>query len=501
MAEMQRFEPNSKTLGEIAAFLGAHISSNDESLEITGISSNSQTITDGELFLALPGVKTHGGAYLPSAVERGARAVLTDIAGSELSSVRNSAIPVLVVPNPRSQGGYLSDWFHGSPSRSLYLAGITGTNGKTTCTYLLNQIWHEARMETGIIGTVGITIGTDKYPATHTTPESDAIHSILSVMEERHLKAAAMEVSSHAIVQHRIDGLRFASVGFTNLSQDHLDFHGTMENYFLAKRALFEPDLADVAFINIDNPYGSKLEKDLSIPTSTLSLRNRKATWYFESFDWIGDAWTVSIRGEGGVLIEGKFRLPGEHNLENLLLVVAMASHSGVDPLVIGNSLHLLKGAPGRLERVERGQDFIALVDYAHSPDAVERVLHAARTMTQHRVIALLGCGGNRDKSKRPLMGAALRKGSDLAIFTSDNPRDEDPDVILKEMVSGIGLDDSAVVVTDRREAIATAVANAIAGDVVIVLGKGHETGQEVKGVKLPFDDREELIHAIEALT
>ena len=178
-----------------------------------------------------------------------------------------------------------------------------------------------------------------------------------------------------------------------------------------------------------------------------------------------------------------------------------MASHSGVDPLVIGNSLHLLKGAPGRLERVERGQDFIALVDYAHSPDAVERVLHAARTMTQHRVIALLGCGGNRDKSKRPLMGAALRKGSDLAIFTSDNPRDEDPDVILKEMVSGIGLDDSAVVVTDRREAIATAVANAIAGDVVIVLGKGHETGQEVKGVKLPFDDREELIHAIEALT
>ena len=501
MTEMQRFEPHCKTLGEIAAFLGANISSDDENLEITGISSNSHSINDGELFLALPGLKTHGGAYLPSAVERGARAVLTDIAGSELSSVRNSAIPVLVVPNPRSQSGYLSDWFHGSPSRSLYLAGITGTNGKTTCTYLLHQIWQQARMDSGIIGTIGITIGKDKFPATHTTPESDAIHSILSVMEERHLRAAAMEVSSHALVQHRVDGVRFTSVGFTNLSQDHLDFHGTMENYFLAKRSLFEPDLADVAFINIDSQYGLRLSKEISIPMSTLSMRNKKATWYFENFNWGSGGWIISIRGEGGVLIEGKFLLPGEHNLENLLLAVAMAFHSGVDPLVIGNSLNSLKGAPGRLERVEYGQDFIALIDYAHSPDAVERVLHAVRSMTEHRVIAVLGCGGNRDSSKRALMGAALRKGSDVAIFTSDNPRDEDPDDILKAMVAGIKLDDSALVIPDRREAIATAVATAFTGDVVVILGKGHETGQELKGVKLPFDDREELIHAIEALT
>ena len=501
MDEIRRFEPDHKTLGEIAAFLGASVTTENESIEITGISSNSQAINEGELFIALPGVKTHGGAYLPSAVERGARAVLTDIAGSELSSVRSSAIPVLVVPNPRSQSGYLSDWFHNSPSRSLYLAGITGTNGKTTCTYLLHQMWQVARIDSGIIGTIGISIGKEKYPATHTTPESDAVHSILSVMVERHLRAAAMEVSSHAIVQHRIDGVRFASVGFTNLSQDHLDFHGTMENYFLAKRALFEPNIADVAFINIDNEYGVRLAKEISIPTSTLSLRNKKATWSYERFDWENNAWSVSIRGEGGVLIEGTFRLPGIHNLENLLLAVAMASDSGIDPLVIGNSLPTLRGAPGRMERVECGQDFTALIDYAHSPDAVERVLSAARDMTTHRIIGVLGCGGNRDKSKRALMGLALRKGSDVAIFTSDNPRDEEPEVILQQMIEGIKLDDSAQVITDRREAIATAIASANAGDVVIILGKGHETGQEVKGVKIPFDDREELIRAIEALT
>ena len=501
MTEMRRFEPNCKTLGEIASFLGASVSAHDESIEITGISSNSNAINEGELFLALPGVKTHGGAYLPSAVERGARAVLTDIAGSELSSVRGAAIPVLVVPNPRSQSGYLSDWFHGSPSRALYLAGITGTNGKTTSTYLLHQIWREARFDSGIIGTVGITIGKDKFPATHTTPESDAIHSILSVMHERHLRAVAMEVSSHAIVQHRIDGVRFTSVGFTNLSQDHLDFHGNMENYYQAKRALFEPDIADVAFINIDNEYGVRLAHEIAIPTSTLSLSSKSATWRYENFTWSAQGWNVSIRGEGGVLIEGTFKLPGEHNLENLLLAVAMASHSGVDPLVIGNSLSALRGAPGRLEKIERGQDFSVLIDYAHTPDAVTRVLGTIRKMGSQRIIGVLGCGGNRDKTKRAPMGAALRQGCDLAIFTSDNPRDEDPESILHEMAKGIRLDESAMVVVDRREAIATAITSAHAGDVVIVLGKGHETGQEIKGVTLPFDDREELIRAIEALT
>jgi len=502
MTELRRFEPNTKTLGEIAAFLGADVKNPFENIEITGICSNSQEIEEGDLFLALPGVKTHGGAFLPSAVERGARAVLTDIAGSELSSVRDSAIPVLVVPNPRSQSGYLADWFHASPSQSMYLVGITGTNGKTTTSYLLNQIWHQADFNSGLMGTIGISIGDESFPATHTTPESDVVQTVLSVMNERHVRAAVMEVSSHAIVQHRIDGVRFAAAGFTNLSQDHLDFHGTMENYYQANRAFFQANIAERAFIIIDNEYGLRLSREISIPTSTLSLSNKKATWHVDSIIRSTRGWELSIRGEGGVLIEGHFNLLGEHNLENLLLAVAIAFNSGVDPLVIGNSLTKLKGAPGRLEKVECGQKFVALVDYAHTPDAVERVLGSLqRISSETRIIGVLGCGGNRDASKRGLMGMALRKACDVAIFTSDNPRDEDPSEILQSMTEGIQLDDSALVIVDRREAIATAVATANDGDIVVVLGKGHESGQEIKGVKVPFDDRDELASAIEALT
>ena len=505
MTELRRFQPNSKTLGEIAAFLGADVKDEFESIEISGMCSNSETVEEGDLFLALPGVKTHGGAFLPSAVERGARAVLTDIAGSELSSVRDSAIPVLVVPNPRSQSGYLADWFHGSPSQNMYLAGITGTNGKTTTTYLLNQIWEHADFESGVMGTVGISIGEESFPATHTTPEADVVHTVLSVMHERHVRAAAMEVSSHAIVQHRIDGVHFSAAGFTNLTQDHLDFHGTMENYYQAKRALFEANLAERAFINIDNEYGVRLTKEISIPVSTLSLSEKKATWYFDSKTQTERGWELSIRGDGGVLIEGHFNLPGEHNLENLLLAVAIAFDSGVDPLVIGNSLAKLKGAPGRLERIDRGQNFTALVDYAHTPDAVERVLNSLRFSADntkaHRIIGVLGCGGNRDSAKRPLMGKALKSACDISIFTSDNPRNEDPMEILRSMTKDVELDDSAMIIVDRREAIATAVASANDGDIVIVLGKGHESGQEVNGVTLSFDDRKELASAIEALT
>jgi len=500
MTDVRRYEPNIKTLGEIAAFLGADIKDASELIEISGVCSNSNEIDDGDLFIALPGEQSHGGAFVTSAVERGARAVLTDIAGSELSSVRDSAIPVLVVPNPRSQSGYLADWFHSSPSRQMYLAGITGTNGKTTSTYLLHQIWQFARIESGMMGTIGVTIGEDFYPAARTTPESDVVHNVLSVMSERHIRCATMEVSSHALSQHRVDGVKFSAAGFTNLSQDHLDFHGSMENYYQAKRQLFEAQLSDSAFINIDNEYGKRLSEELAIPTTTLSLRNKKATWYCESMVSTKRGWDLSIRGESGILIEGHFHLVGEYNVENLMLAIALAFHSGVDPLVIGNSLKTLKGAPGRLERIDRGQDFSALVDYAHTPDAVTRVLKSLK-IDSGRIIGVLGCGGNRDASKRPLMGKALREGCDIAIFTSDNPRDEDPGSILRAMTEGIKLDESAIVIVDRREAIATAIASAQSGDIVVVLGKGHETGQEVKGEKFPFDDREELESAIEALT
>ena len=498
MANIRRFEPRPKTLGAIGAFLGIQIEENVSGVSITGVTSNSLEVEEGDIFLALPGATTHGGAFLTSAVERGARAVLTDIAGRELFSLHAPAIPVLVVPNPRSVAGFLSSWFHDLPSSDFYLAGITGTNGKTTTAHLLHQIWQLDHVDAGLIGTVGVTIGEDHYPATRTTPESDVLQNILSVMQERHMRAVAMEVSSHALALHRVDGTHFRAVGFTNLSQDHLDFHKTMENYYQAKRELFKAEFADHAFINVDDAYGARLNDEVSIPTSTLSRTSKKAHWHYESITPQSHGYAVNIRGEGGVLIEGATHLNGEHNLDNLLLAVAIANHSGVDPLVIGNGLSRLTGAPGRLESIECGQNFTVLVDYAHTPDAVEKVLGSLRTSYVKRVIGVLGCGGDRDTSKRPLMGKALYEGCDIAIFTSDNPRSEEPEIILKEMTSIISLDAKTKVIDDRRAAIAHAVSLAQPGDVVIVLGKGHEVGQEIKGEKFPFSDQEELRRAIE---
>ena len=271
-----------------------------------------------------------------------------------------------------------------------------------------------------------------------------------------------------------------------------------MEDYYQAKRELFNAEFAEHAFIIIEDEYGKRLNEEVSIPSSLLSRTNKKAHWYYESITPQARGFEVSIRGEGGVLIEGVTHLNGEHNLDNLLLAVAMAVNSGVDPLVIGNGLLRLTGAPGRLESIECGQDFIALVDYAHTPDAVEKVLSSLRNPTIKRVIGVLGCGGDRDASKRPLMGRALYEGCDIAIFTSDNPRSEDPEAILKDMTSSISLDAKTTVLADRRAAIAHAVSLAQPGDVVIVLGKGHEKGQEIKGEKLPFSDQEELRRAIE---
>ncbi|MEN9292451.1 MAG: hypothetical protein RL288_247 [Actinomycetota bacterium] len=497
MTEINRFTPVVKSLGAVADYLGISIDGKYSEIQITGLSSSSKNIQAGEIFLALPGVKTHGSAFIQAAVERGARAVITDNSGADSLPLQQLEIPVLVVPNPRSQIGFLSDWFLNSPSRSMYLAGITGTNGKTTTTFLLNQIWQYAEFSNGLIGTVGIKVGEDFYPTTHTTPESDVLHRTLSVMQERHIRNVAMEVSSHALVQHRVDGVHFSVSGFTNLSQDHLDFHGDMESYYQAKRALFSSNLSEFAVINIDHEYGARLATEITIPNGTLSIHNKKATWHFESLRGDNKGFEVAIRGEGGVLIEGRINLLGSYNLENCLLAVAIAAHSGVDPLVIGQSLSTLSGAPGRMEKITHGRDFNALVDFAHSPDAVTKVLKTAREITNAKLIGILGCGGDRDKSKRAIMGKALYEGCDIAIFTSDNPRSEDPMKILEDMTAGLNLDEHQKVIVDRAAAIEYAVNIAQLGDTIIVLGKGHETGQEIKGVKTPFSDQAELRKAI----
>jgi UDP-N-acetylmuramoyl-L-alanyl-D-glutamate--2,6-diaminopimelate ligase len=408
------------------------------------------------------------------------------------------------VSKPRSICGLVASWFYGEPSKSLFVAGVTGTNGKTTTTYLLQQIWSAAGYKSGLIGTIGIQMGERKIPATHTTPESDEIQRLLALMKEDGARGVAMEVSSHALSQERVKSINFQAVGFTNLTQDHLDYHGSMESYFQAKRSLFTHDYAELAVISIDGEYGKQLWNEVSIPKQSISVIG-KADWYLERRERTADGFELLVRGPEGISIENKFNLIGEHNLENLLVAIALAYKSGIDPLVIATSLPMLTGAPGRLESVvtptTTTRGIKVLVDYAHTPDAVERVLTAVRAQGVQRIIAVLGCGGERDKAKRPMMGSALNNGADLPIFTSDNPRGENPREIIDEMLSGVVLKEGAEVIIDRRSAIKRAIQLSQKGDAVIVLGKGHETGQEINGVKSPFNDVEELERALSERT
>jgi len=465
--------------------------------EFSGITADSRAVEKGDLFVALPGAKSHGATFIDQVVAAGAVGIITDEAGAKIISTK---LPVLVLPNPRGALGDLCSWFYGSPSSAINVVGITGTNGKTTTTIILNQILKIAGKSTGLIGTNGIEVGPEKLNANFTTPEASELQSLLAVMSERHISQVSMEVSSHAIEAKRIIGTKFALVGFTNLTQDHLDFHGDMASYFAAKSKLFTNEYSDLGFVNIDDQSGLELFNNSQIPTMTRYRENRTAQWHFERIESTNMGFEVAIRGTGGVLIEGQFNLIGEHNLDNLLMAVAIASQFEVDPLVIGNSLSKIEAAAGRLESINIGQKFLALVDYAHTPDAVTRTLETLRKSVNGRLIAVLGCGGDRDRTKRPIMGRELLAGSDISIFTSDNPRSENPEAILKEMVAGLTLSENSSIVVDRREAIALAVASASPGDCVVILGKGHETGQEILGEKLIFDDRIELARAIEEL-
>jgi UDP-N-acetylmuramoyl-L-alanyl-D-glutamate--2,6-diaminopimelate ligase len=318
-------------------------------------------------------------------------------------------------------------------------------------------------------------------------------------MQERHMRHLVMEVSSHSIALKRIMGSHFAVVGFTNLSQDHLDFHIDMESYFLSKAALFSHEYADKAFINIDNLYGARLFNNCEIPAVSISRTNPKAQWHFSEIHPTSTGYEFTIRGREGILIESRTSMQGSFNLDNLLLAVAIADHFEVDPLELASILPTIYGAPGRLEAIELGQDFKAIVDYAHSPDAISNVLSAAREFTTGKIIAILGCGGDRDISKRAPMGNALYNGCDIAIFTSDNPRSENPNEILKMMTSELTIEEPSKVIVDRREAIAYAVSIAKAADTILLLGKGHETGQDIGGSIHDFDDRLILAELIEA--
>lgn len=466
----------------------------DPTVLISGLTLSSVTVQEGDLFIAIPGRQRHGAEFAADALAKGAVAVLTDIEGA----TKISGVPIIICKDPRRAAGVISAWFYREPMRDLYSVGVTGTNGKTTVTTLLHQIMSLAGRESGLIGTIETRIGDEFFSSQRTTPESCDLQALAAVMRERHMRNLVMEVSSHAIAFERIRGSHFAVVGFTNLSQDHLDFHATMENYFAAKSQLFSFEFADLAVINIDDSYGQLLVAKTELPVVSLSRHNPSANWHFSAIDRDYVGAHIVIRGSGGILIEGKVHIQGGYNLDNLLMAIAISVESGVDPIDIASILTRLTGAAGRLEAVRMGQNFTALVDYAHSPDAVSRVLETAREITDGRVIAVLGCGGDRDASKRSVMGQALYNGADVAIFTSDNPRSEKADAILVQMTLGLDIQHPSATIEDRAQAIRSAVGEAQEGDLVLILGKGHEKGQEIEGVVHPFDDKIELARAIE---
>ena len=481
-------------LKEVAQLIGAELK-NESNVIITGITQSDAEVEPGDIFLAIPGSKVHGANFIHSAKKRGAVAIVTDLEGLQ----KSHDLPTLVVADVRRAGALIASSLYASPTRDLASIAITGTNGKTTVTTLLYQIFESAGRDTGLIGTVETRIGAEVLKSSRTTPEAADLQALVAVMRERHMRHLVMEVSSHAIALKRVQGSHFAMAGFTNLSQDHLDFHGDMESYYATKSQLFTHEYADCAVINIDNNYGSRLAGECQIPVISLSRSSTAAQWHFTQIHHGASGSEISIRGTGGILIESKTQLIGGYNLDNLLMAVAIAHESGIDSTELATIIPTLSGAPGRLDPVHIGQCFKALVDYAHSPDAVENVLRAAREFTDGKIIAVLGCGGDRDSSKRSLMGAALAQGCDIAVFTSDNPRSENPQTILKEMIHGISVSEPSRVIEDRAAAIEYAVSCAAAGDTVLILGKGHESGQEIKGVTTPFDDRLQLAQAIEA--
>ncbi|MDQ3503522.1 MAG: UDP-N-acetylmuramoyl-L-alanyl-D-glutamate--2,6-diaminopimelate ligase [Actinomycetota bacterium] len=447
---------------------------------VTGCALDSRAVEPGDLYAALPGASAHGADFAAQAVSAGAAAVLTDPAGA--GAFAAYGVPVLVAEDPRAVLGAVARWVHDDPAAGMLVLGITGTNGKTTTAFLLEAALRAAGHRTGLFGTVLTRVGDEVLPSVRTTPEAPDLQALLAVMRERGTTAVAMEVSSHALVLGRVDGVRFEVAAFTNLSQDHLDFHPSMADYEAAKASLFTPARARRAVLNVEDPAGRRIARSTALPVTTYG---EDADWSAREVDLRPDGSTFRLLGPG-VDLRVSLALPGSFNVANALAALACLGAAGVSVQDGVRGIAELSGVPGRMERVEAGQPFLALVDYAHTPDAVSRLLSAVRTFTSGRVIVVLGCGGDRDHAKRPLMGAAA-SAADLAILTSDNPRSEDPQAILDEMAVGAP---EALLEVDRRAAIARAVAAAGPGDAVVVAGKGHESGQEAAGVRTPFDDR-----------
>jgi len=471
-------------------------------LHITGVSLRSQDVQPGDLFAALPGATAHGARFAAEAVQRGAVAVLTDPAGmSHLGP--DPQVPVLLHAAPRSVLGEVAATVYGHPSEKLRVIGVTGTSGKTTTTYLVEAGLRAAGRVAGLVGTVGIRIDGRDQASKLTTPEAPDLQALLAAMAEQGVDTVVMEVSSHALSLGRVDGVRFAVGGFTNLSRDHLDFHPSMRDYFDAKAKLFDPESgthAELSVICVDDDAGRDMARLARDPV-TVSATGRVADWRVENVRTVErGAQEFAAVAPAGVHHALRIGLPGRYNVANALLAAALLDAVGVSPEQAAPGL---RGAtvPGRLEAVDRGQDFLALVDYAHKPGALQAVLETLRAQLPERgrLAVVFGAGGNRDPGKRGPMGRVAAELADLVVVTDDNPRDEDPAAIRAVIMEGAAGARELVEIGDRSAAIAHAVAWARPGDIVLIAGKGHEAGQTAGGQTRPFDDRVELAAALEA--
>ncbi|WP_425358307.1 UDP-N-acetylmuramoyl-L-alanyl-D-glutamate--2,6-diaminopimelate ligase [Aeromicrobium marinum] len=467
---------------------------------VTGLTLGTSDCCPGDLFAAVPGGRAHGAAYADQAAERGAVAVLTDPAGAAVLDATEGAarrLPRVVVDDPREVLGRLGAWLHDHPTSAFTTLGVTGTQGKTTTTYLAESA---VGGTVGVIGTIGTRIGGRPVASSLTTPEAPALQALFAVMREEAVDVCAMEVSSHALVKGRVDGFAFDVAVFLNLGRDHLDFHDDLADYFDAKAMLFTPDHARRAVVNVDDDHGRRLLDRTDLPVTTFSTDGRAADWRAANVRPHRLGTDLEVLGPAGLEIDLSVPLPGRFNVSNALAVVAALAPEGHDPADLAAGIAASPGVPGRMERVDRGQPFTAVVDYAHKPDAVTAVLTALRPVTPGRLVMVIGAGGDRDHGKRPLMGEAAARHADLVVVTDDNPRSERPAAIRADLLAGArGGPAEVVEIGDRREAIAHAVAGARLGDTVVVAGKGHEQGQEIDGVVHPFSDRavlEELLGA-----
>jgi len=495
--------PVGRALGPLAEQVGAVLAEPGavQDILITGVTLRGQDARAGDLFAALPGASSHGGRYASDAVARGAVAVLTDAAGAELVD-DGVDVPVLIHPDPRSVLGELAATVYGHPSERLRVIGVTGTSGKTTTTYLVEAGLRSAGRVAGLIGTVGMRIEGRDQPSALTTPEAPELQALLAAMLEAGVDTVVMEVSSHALTLGRVDGVKFAVGGFTNLSRDHLDFHPTMDDYFDAKARLFDsqsPRDTSVSVVCIDDDAGRAMAALAQDPVS-VSVTGGDADWRAEDIVTVDrGAQEFFAVDPVGVHHGLRIGLPGRYNVANCLLAAALLDAVGVSPEQATPGLRTAT-VPGRLEPIDRGQGFLALVDYAHKPGALRAVLETLREQSTGRLAVVFGAGGNRDPGKRAPMGSVAAELADLVVVTDDNPRDEEPAAIRAAIMAGAAGGTAKVVeIGDRREAIDYAVAWAAPGDAVLIAGKGHEAGQTSRGQTRPFDDRDELAMALES--